>query len=149
EVQEPSDHIVIPETSGADDAGATMGLGWELALDMIDYTGAGAEQTFARARQRPRVMRTSHGSREVRLFHDDVLRYFGAPALEVADQIEVSDGRFWIGIVVSGAGSVEGEFGSNPIRGGETFALPASLHLRVRAGREPVRVIRCLGPAAE
>ena len=31
EVQEPSDHIVIPETSGADDAGATMGLGWELA----------------------------------------------------------------------------------------------------------------------
>src|SRR5262249_61282197 len=58
EVQEPSDHIVIPETSGADDAGATMGLGWELALDMIDYAGAGAEQTFARARQRPRVMRT-------------------------------------------------------------------------------------------
>src|SRR5215831_9026795 len=37
EVQEPSDHIVIPETSGADDAGATMGLGWDLALDMIDY----------------------------------------------------------------------------------------------------------------
>jgi mannose-6-phosphate isomerase len=28
EVQEPSDHIVIPETSGQDDPGATMGLGW-------------------------------------------------------------------------------------------------------------------------
>ena len=41
EVQEPSDHIVIPETDGDDDAGATMGLGWDLALDMIDYTGAG------------------------------------------------------------------------------------------------------------
>ena len=149
EVQEPSDHIVIPETSGADDAGATMGLGWELALDMIDYSAADAEQTFARARQRPRVMRTSHGSREVRLLHDDVLPYFDATALEVPDEIEVSDGRFSIAIVASGAGSIEGDFGRQPIRRGETFALPASLHFRVRAGTEPVRVIRCLGPAAE
>src|SRR5437763_16860767 len=67
EVQEPSDHIVIPETSGDDDAGATMGLGWELALDMIDYRAADAATTFARARQQPQVLRTSHGSREVRL----------------------------------------------------------------------------------
>src|SRR5262245_22852168 len=149
EVQEPSDHIVIPETSGADDAGATMGLGWELALDMIDYTAADAEQTFARARQRPRVVRTSHGSREVRLFHDDVLPYFDATALEVADEIEVSDWRFSVAIVGCGSGSVEGEFGSQPIGRGEAVALPASLHLRVRAGTEPGRVIRCLGPAAE
>src|SRR5438477_3561187 len=127
EVQEPSHHIVIPETSGDDDAGATMGLGWELALDMIDYSGTDTGRAFARARQRPRVMRTSHGSREVRLFHDDVLPYFDATALEVPDEIEVSDGRFSIAIVASGAGSIEGEFGSRPIRRGETFALPASL----------------------
>jgi mannose-6-phosphate isomerase len=146
EVQEPSDHIVIAETSGADDAGATMGLGWDLALDMIDYTGAGAGPTFARARQLPRVLRTSGDSREVRLFHDDVLRFFDATALEVADGIEVSDGRFSIAVVVAGDGWMEGDFGRQPIRRGETFALPASLPLRVRAGREPVRVIRCLGP---
>ena len=149
EVQEPSDHIVIPETAGDDDAGATMGLGWERALDMIDYTAADAETTFARARQRPRVVRTSRASREVRLFHDDVLPYFDATALEVADEIEVGDGRFSIAVVASGAGSIEGEFGRQPIRRGETFALPASLHVRVRAGTEPVRVIRCLGPAVE
>jgi mannose-6-phosphate isomerase len=149
EVQEPSDHIVIPETSGADDAGATMGLGWDLALDMIDYAGAGGAATFARARQLPRVLRTSHGSREVRLFHDDVLRFFDATALEVADEIEVSDGRFSIAIVVSGTGSIEGNFGRRPIRRGETFALPASLPFRVRAGPEPVRVVRCLGPSAD
>jgi mannose-6-phosphate isomerase len=148
EVQEPSDHIVIPETSGDDDAGATMGLGWDLALDMIDYAAADAERTFARARQRPRVVRASHGSREVRLFHDDVLPFFDATALEVADEIEVSDGRFSVAVVVSGAGFIEGDFGSRPISRGETFALPASLHFRVRAGGEPVRVIRCLGPDA-
>ena len=146
EVQEPSDHIVIPETDGADDAGATMGLGWDLALDMIDYAGADAGQTFARARQQPRVLRTCGASRETRLVHDDVLGFFDATALDVADDIEVSDGRFCVAVVVSGDGWLEGDFGRQPVRRGETFALPASLPVRVRAGREPVRVIRCLGP---
>jgi mannose-6-phosphate isomerase len=146
EVQEPTDHIVIPETSGDDDAGATMGLGWDLALDMIDYTGTDAGQAFARARQQPRVLRTSHSSREVRLFADDVLPFFDATALEADDEIEVSDGRFSIAIVTSGTGSIEGDFGRLPVRRGETFALPASLAFRVRAEREPVRVVRCLGP---
>ena len=149
EVQEPTDHIVIPETSGDDDAGATMGLGWDLALDMIDYTGTDAGQAFARARQQPRVLRTSHSSREVRLFADDVLRFFDATALEAEDEIEVSDGRFSIAIVTSGAGSIEGDFGRLPVGRGETFALPASLAFRVRAEREPVRIVRCLGPAAD
>jgi mannose-6-phosphate isomerase len=146
EVQEPSDHIVIPETSGGDDAGATMGLGWDLALDMIDYSGTDADTTFSRARQEPRVLRTSHSSSEVGLFQDDVLEFFDATALDVPDEIETDDGRFSVAIIVSGAGSIEGEFGSLPIRRGETYALPASLAFLVRAGREPVRVVRCLGP---
>jgi mannose-6-phosphate isomerase len=155
EVQEPTDHIVIAETSGDsggsgdDDAGATMGLGWDLALDMIDYTGVSAEQAFARARQEPRVLRTSHGSREVRLFADDVLPFFDATALEVADEIDVPAGRFSVAIVAAGSGSIEGDFGRWPVRRGETFALPASLAFRVRAGAEPVRVIRCFGPGLE
>ena len=147
EIQEPSDHIVIPETSGDDDAGATMGLGWELALDMIDYSGTDAGRAFARARQQPRVLRTSGASREVRLLQDDVLPFFDATVLEVADEIEVSDGRFSVAIVTSGAGSLEGDFGRLPVSRGESFALPASLPLRVRAGAEPVNVVRCLGPA--
>ena len=146
EVQEPSDHIVIPETSGADDEGATMGLGWELALDMIDYGACDAADTFARARQQPRVLRASGGSVEVRLLGDDVLEFFDATALEVADEIEVADGRFSIAVVTAGDGWAEGEFGRQPLRRGQTFAWPASLALRVRAGREPVRIVRCLGP---
>ena len=72
EVQEPSDHIVIPETSGEDDAGATMGLGWDVALDMIDYGGVGAEQTFALPASLP--IRVRAGSEAVR-----VIRCFGPP----------------------------------------------------------------------
>lgn len=149
EVQEPSDHIVIAETSGDDDAGATMGLGWDVALDMIDYAAVDADRTFARARQRPRVIRTSHASREVRLFQDDVLTYFDATALEVEDEIEVAGGRFSIAVVVDGSGFIEGEFGRLPVRRGETFALPACLGFRVRAGDTPIRVVRCLGPAVD
>jgi hypothetical protein len=126
-----------------------MGLGWDLALDMIDYTGKDAGRTLARARQQPRILRTSHASCEIRLLADDVLRFFDATALEVGDEIEVSDGRFSIAIATSGDGWFEGDFGRRSIRRGETFALPASLPFRVRAGREPVRIVRCLGPAPE
>ena len=149
EVQEPSDHIVIPETSGDDDAGATMGLGWDLALDMIDYTAMEADKTFGRARQQPRELRVSHGSREVRLFQDDVRQFFDATALEVSDEIDTDDERFSIAIVVSGAGTIEGDFGSQSVSRGETYALPASVPFRVRAGRERLRIIRCLGPTTE
>jgi mannose-6-phosphate isomerase len=146
EVQEPSDHIVIAETSGDDDVSATMGLGWDVALDMIDYTGADAQTTFARARQVPRVLRASRESREVRLLRDDALQFFDVTALEVPDEMEVDDGRFSIALVVAGAGSIEGNFGTMPIHRGDTLAFPASLAIRVRAGHESVRVVRCLGP---
>jgi hypothetical protein len=147
EVQEPSDHIVIAETSGDDDDAATMDLGWDLALDMIDYSTADAESTFARARQRPSVLRTSHGSREVRLVNGEVLDFFDVTSLEVADEIEVIDGRFSVSIVLDGAGTFE-EFGSVPIRRGDSFALAASLALRVKADTKPVRIVRCCGPSA-
>jgi hypothetical protein len=42
----------------------------------------------------------------------------------------------------------EGDFGQQPVRKGQTFAWPASLSLRLCAGTEPVRVVRCLGPVA-
>ena len=64
-------------------------------------------------------------------------------------EIEVADGRFSIAIVTAGDGWTEGDFGRQSVRKGQTFAWPASLSLRVHAGREPVRVVRCLGPGDE
>ena len=147
EVQEPTDHIVIPETDGADDAGATMGLGWELALDMIDYTGREAGETFARARQAPSVVREAGASREVRLFNPEAMPFFDATRLEVADELAVEDGRFWIGVVTGGDGVLDGDFGSFAVRRGETFACAASLPVRLRPGAAPLTVVRCMGPA--
>ena len=148
EVQEPSDHIVIPETSGDDDQGATMGLGWDLALDMIDYGTGTAEATFARARQWPRTIRERGESRETRLFDDGVMPYFDATRLDVADRIDVDDGRFAIGIVVDGDGWLEGEFGRFAVRRGDTFATAAALPYEVVADRAPLSLVRCMGPGA-
>jgi mannose-6-phosphate isomerase len=147
EIQEPTDHIVIPETDGADDDGATMGLGWDEALDMIDYRGADRDRTFARAHQLETAVREQHGSRETRLLNADVLEFFDATRLDVVDELSVEDGRFSIAIVTAGAGTVDGEFGSLPVRAGETLAFPASLGHRFRAGSAPLQVVRCMGPA--
>jgi mannose-6-phosphate isomerase len=146
EVQEPSDHLVIPEWSDPDDAGATMGLGFDLALGMLDYTPTARETALGRARQTLREVRRTGASRELELFGADVQPYFGASRLEVEDELEVADGRFAICIVTGGRGRVEGEFGSLPVRRGETFATAASLAHRFVAGDEPISVVRCLGP---
>jgi mannose-6-phosphate isomerase class I len=83
----------------------------------------------------------------VRLFNDDVLEFFDATRLEVSTELSVEDDRFYVGIVVDGAGWIEGDFGSEPIRKGETFACAASLAHRVRADGAPLSVVRCMGPA--
>lgn len=148
EVQEPTDFIVIPEwsTSGVDQDGATMGLGWDLALEMIDYSPADRETALARARQTPSVIRQEGGNREVRLLDEAQAPFFDATRLEVASDLAVEDGRFYVGVVTGGDGAIEGGFGTFPVRRGETFACPASLPHRFRAGREPLEVVRCLGP---
>ena len=146
EVQEPSDHIVIPETSGADDEGATMGLGWDLALDMIDYGTADAATTL---RPRPPAAAGAAGQRRlargaaVRRRRHGVLRRHrarggGRDRGRRRPLLDRDRDR--------GDGWAEGEFGRQPRRRGQTFAWPASLALRVRAGPEPVRIVRCLGP---
>ena len=75
-----------------------------------------------------------------------MLGFFDATRLDVADVLDVADGRFYVGIVTAGDGAIEGDFGRLPIARGETFACAAALAHRVVAGREPVQVVRCMGP---
>ena len=146
EVQEPTDHMVIAEWDGMDEAGATMGLGWDVALDLIDYTPTEQEIAIASARQQTSVLREQGDNREIRLVNADVLDFFDATRLEVADEIAVEDGRFSVDIVTVGAGRIEGDFGILPIRKGEAFACAASLGHRFHASRTPFQVVRCMGP---
>jgi mannose-6-phosphate isomerase len=146
EIQEPTDHMVIAEWEGLDEASATMGLGWDTVLSLIDYTPVEKKAAVARACQQSGILRERGENRETRLVNTDVLDFFDATRLEVADEITVEDGRFSINIVTEGAGTIEGDFGAIPIRRGDAFACAASLGHRFRAGEMPLKVVRCMGP---
>jgi mannose-6-phosphate isomerase len=148
EVQEPSDHLVIPEWSDADDAGATMGLGFETALGMLDFGAASRDVTLSRARQLPEVRRTTSGGTETGLLGAEARDFFDAARLDVTGELEVDDGRFSIAIVTAGEGTLGGDFGRVPLARGMTFALPASLPHRFAAGASPLTVVRTMGPSS-
>jgi mannose-6-phosphate isomerase class I len=83
---------------------------------------------------------------ETRLVNADVLGFFDATRLEVADEIAVEDGRFSINIVIDGSGTIEGDFGKMPVKKGDAFACSAALGNSYRTGRSPLKVVRCMGP---
>lgn len=145
EIQEPSDHLVIPEWTDADDTGATMGLGFEVALDMLDYRTDPRDATLARALQRPEVVRAEAGGTDTRLVGAETLAFFEARRLDVTGAIEVADGRFAIGIVTAGDGTLVSEAGSVPVRRGMTYATAACLPHRYVAGSQPLSVVHCMG----
>jgi hypothetical protein len=97
-------------------------------------------------RQQPCVLRKIGDNRETRLVNPDVLGYFDVTRLDVTDEIAVEDNRFSIDIVAEGAGTIEGDFGTMPVRRGEAFACAASVGLRFHAKGSPLAVVRCMGP---
>ncbi|HEY9162519.1 MAG TPA: hypothetical protein VIS94_15680 [Desulfomonilia bacterium] len=146
EVQEPTDHMVIAEWDGLDEAAATMGLGWDRALEFVDFMPVEKEAAIARARQQPIILREKGDNRETRLVNPDVLDYFDVTRLDVSDEIAIEDNRFSIDIVIEGTGAIEGDFGKIPVRRGEAFACAASLGHRFQAQGKPLTIVRCMGP---
>jgi len=151
ETQEPTDFGVLAEWQPflAREEDARMGLDWDTALAMFDYTPRDWTITAGKTRQQPRLLRERGDTREWRLLGPAAAPYFGATRLDVADELAVEDGRFYVGIVTAGEGSIEGDFGQEPVKAGDTFACAAALGHRFRAGQAPLRVIRCLGPSLE
>ncbi|WP_375385135.1 hypothetical protein [uncultured Microbacterium sp.] len=149
EVQEPSDHIVIAELdAGDDEAYATMGFGWDKALDMIDFPVEDAPPTAGDPRQAPTVIYDSGGARMTALMNEEFWGLFNAISLDIVPgaELTVADGRFSILIVTSGSGYLRGRFGEIHVTKGMTLALPAIVDARFRAPSEVLQVIRCVGP---
>ena len=148
EIQQPADLSVVPEhwTVGADERGATMGLGWDVGLTALDYATGDRDATMAEARQVPELIEEMGESRVWRLMGAAARRSFDVQRLEVADVLPLTPGRFSVCIVTAGSGFLEGDWGRHEVRGGETFALPAAAEARLVAGDGGLTVYRCLGP---
>jgi mannose-6-phosphate isomerase len=149
EIQEPADLSVVPEhwTVGADEAGATMGLGWDVGLTALDYAAHDREAILAEARQLPELIEEMGESRVWGLMGPAARRFFDVQRLDVADVLPVAPGRFGVCIVTAGTGTVEGDWGRHEIRAGDTFALPAAAEARFVSGDAGLTIYRCLGPS--
>ena len=151
EVQQPSDVSVVPEywSIGASEDDGSLHLGWEKALDAFDFERrAGGSGDDPNARQRPRTLHARGQTTEVALLGPAADVLFDVRLLRVADELDVAPGRFAVVVVTGGDGSIQGEWGQEPVQAGDAFAMPATLGHRFVAGRTPLQVHRCMGPAA-
>lgn len=151
EIQQPSDVSILSEhwSLGADEMGATAGLGWDVGLAAFDF-GADDDARPAvvdEARQGPQVLFERGQTREVRLIEEDPLAPFDVRRLEVEDELMIGAGRLSIVVVTAGSGAIEGEWGSLPVTRGDALAIPAALAHRFQADDERLTVHRCMGPA--
>jgi mannose-6-phosphate isomerase len=150
EVQEPSDFSVVPDfwSIGITEEDASLGLGWEVALEAIEFgRRAGLPESPASARQQPRTLRVRGETSEAALLGPDADGLFDVRLLRVADELEVGPGRFAIAVITAGDGHVEGDWGVSPVKAGQAYVMPATLGHRFVAGRAPLEIHRCMGPA--
>lgn len=149
EVQEPTDFVVLVERRGSggvelNEEECSMGLGMETALKVFEYEGVDEEELKRRYKLEPKVMEESPGGRVIRLIDEGKARCFSAESFEVEEKLTVSRESFYVGVVVRGEGSLRGDFGSLPLRGGDSLFIPASLHEHEYRGR--MRIIACYPP---
>ena len=123
--------------------------GWDVAFDMLDFDDTRREDTLSRSQQVPSDRHGTTGGIEVGLTADDVrFSFFDATRVRAEWEFEISDGRFYIGIVTEGSGQLLGDFEPVPIEPGQTFCGAAALpHAISSTGPEAVTVVRCMGPA--
>lgn len=149
EVQQPADIGYLIEWEGfvADASQASDGLGMTSALEAMDFTTTSRSAAVARTFQKRRtVVETTHAT-EVELMEVEAQRYFSVRELEVRTEHSPEPGRYHVVVVMEGDGWIEGPFGRETIRRGETFVLGAHLTHRYRAGDGPVRLLRFFGPS--
>lgn len=151
EPQEPTDFAVFAEYAlyGLSEETATNGLGWELALDVFDYSILSEDELEQRIRCRPTVERETDGGRDVRLVSDEATEFFQLDELVVEGTFPSEpDGRFSIDCVRDGFGLLRGPWGAIYARRGETFVIPASVgsYKIEAAGRNPLQILRARPP---
>jgi mannose-6-phosphate isomerase len=144
-VQEPSDHTVLAEWDGAAaERQARMGLDWDTAIDAFELESGRTPQTPQEALQPATRLRSSADGAELRLVGPAADEFFDITRLEVTGQLPVADGRFYIGVVVGGSGTLEFDGGTQGLTRGDAYVCPATLPHLLAAGSEPLAVIRCL-----
>jgi mannose-6-phosphate isomerase len=146
ELQEPTSFSILAEYEpfGLDEQQATLGLGWERALGCFDLAGHRPDALGVLA-PAPRELAAADGWVTEQLFPDEAAPFFQAHRVRVSRSFPVGPGTFRILVVLRGEGELAGEPGTEPIRGGETWLVPAAFEGELVGGLE---LLVCL-PGAE
>jgi mannose-6-phosphate isomerase len=132
EVQQPSDLVIHTERKVVEveipEEICHMGLGWDRAMEVFDFTGRTQDETLARARLRPReIARAGGGAVEQLIGHEDT-PFFASRRLTITGELECPNERFYAGAVIGGSGRLSWARGAMDLRAGDTFFIPNSVH---------------------
>ncbi len=154
EIQEPTDYTIrvertTPEGKVISDFMCHQGAGFDKVLDCFHYDSYSLEETLARWRIPPSVIRREPGGSETELVGVKHTDKFRLHSLNLAGMMEFqSQGAFSVLIVLSGAGRISYPGGALAIRQSDQIFLPASLsEFKVEAepGAE-LSLVRCFAP---
>ncbi|MDP8905238.1 MAG: class I mannose-6-phosphate isomerase [Chloroflexota bacterium] len=142
ELQEPTDFSVVAETRGfpIDPHDASLGLGWDRAVDLFDTRPPAA------LRQEQVALSES----VTRLLGRAADPFFRALRVRVESEASAAppfEPTYAVGVVLAGRGAVEGESRRLELVTGTTFALPAAAVPNARLSTDAsLELIWCLGP---
>jgi mannose-6-phosphate isomerase len=151
EVQEPTDFSVVAEWAGfpIDASDASLGLGWDVAIDAFDRRGRD-DRSIDALRQSSTARLDTSAIRVDSLLGPGAAPFFRAERVSVRDRATPRwDGAYVVGVVTGGAGVVQVAGAQLPVRAGSTFALPAAAapHAELEpANADPLELIACLPP---
>jgi mannose-6-phosphate isomerase len=152
EVQQPSDLVIHTERKVVDvempEEVCHMGLGWDRAMEVFDFTGRTAEQTLARARLKPRPSAVAAGGAVEQLVAHDDTPFFASRRLTVTGELRCDNERFYAGAVIAGQGRLTWERGAMDLRAGDTFFVPNCVREHeYRAAGVELQIITAEAPA--
>lgn len=139
ELQEPTDFSVVAEMRGfpVDPNEATLGLGWDVALDFFD----------TRAASSPFQSSTDAGGGAVGLLGSAADQFFRAVRQTLRGEADVPfEPAYAVGVVTGGNGEIRGQRSALSLEPGVTFALPAAATASAHLAGDDVEVTWCLGP---
>ncbi|MFC1677957.1 class I mannose-6-phosphate isomerase [Planctomycetota bacterium] len=145
EVQESSDWIVLTENKVGnltlDEEICYMNLSKEEALECADFTGYTKDEVIKKYKKSPKLIENKNACQKWELVDTDRFR---SEKWIVSDRVEnISKGFYRIGIVVKGQGLIESLSGSDSLKQGDSFLIPASSeqYSLQRSGNENLETI--------
>ncbi|MBB4662412.1 class I mannose-6-phosphate isomerase [Conexibacter arvalis] len=145
ELQEPTSFSIHMEHArfGMDDEVATLGLGWETALEELHRRSFAARVGECWAA--PWIERTAGESRAEHLFPQASLPFFDAQRLTVRGELALGPPTFGVLVVLAGEGRLRAGDGEQAVAGGQTWVVPHAAGPCRLAGE--VEALLCLPPA--